>query len=103
MATHSNTLAWKIPWMEEPGRLQFMGSQRVGHDHQSGGFLSPGTELGPPGFGELLPPAGWRPGRPPDTPEPPGLRRPSAEVEQLGSSADQSSPTRGLFPLEAEP
>ena len=32
MATHSNTLAWKIPWMEEPGRLQFMGSQRVGHD-----------------------------------------------------------------------
>ena len=32
MATHSSTLAWKIPWMEEPGRLQFMGSQRVGHD-----------------------------------------------------------------------
>ena len=32
MATHSNTLAWKIPWMEEPGRLQSMGSQRVGHD-----------------------------------------------------------------------
>ena len=31
-ATHSSTLAWKIPWMEEPGRLQFMGSQRVGHD-----------------------------------------------------------------------
>ena len=31
MATHSNILAWKIPWMEEPGRLQFMGSQRVGH------------------------------------------------------------------------
>ena len=31
MATHSNTLAWKIPWMEEPGRLQSMGSQRVGH------------------------------------------------------------------------
>ena len=29
MATHSSTLAWKIPWMEEPGRLQFMGSQRV--------------------------------------------------------------------------
>ena len=26
MATHSSTLAWKIPWMEEPGRLQFMGS-----------------------------------------------------------------------------
>ena len=32
MATHSTILAWKIPWMEEPGRLQFMGSQRVGHD-----------------------------------------------------------------------
>ena len=32
MATHSSTLAWKIPWMEESGRLQFMGSQRVGHD-----------------------------------------------------------------------
>ena len=31
-ATHSSTLAWKIPWMEKPGRLQFMGSQRVGHD-----------------------------------------------------------------------
>ena len=32
MATHSSTLAWKIPWTEEPGRLQYMGSQRVGHD-----------------------------------------------------------------------
>ena len=31
MATHSSTLAWKIPWMEEPGRPQPMGSQRVGH------------------------------------------------------------------------
>ena len=31
VATHSSTLAWKIPWMEEPGRLQSMGSQRVGH------------------------------------------------------------------------
>ena len=31
MATHSNTLAWKIPWTEEPGRLQSMGSLRVGH------------------------------------------------------------------------
>ena len=30
--THSNTLAWKIPWVKEPGRLQSMGSQRVGHD-----------------------------------------------------------------------
>ena len=32
MATHSSPLAWKIPWTEEPGRLQSMGSQRVGHD-----------------------------------------------------------------------
>ena len=32
MATYSSTLAWKIAWMEEPGRLQSMGSQRVGHD-----------------------------------------------------------------------
>ena len=32
MATHSSILAWKIPWMEEPGRLQSMGSQRVAHD-----------------------------------------------------------------------
>ena len=31
-AIHSSTLAWKIPWMEEPDRLQSMGSQRVGHD-----------------------------------------------------------------------
>ena len=32
MATHSSTLAWKIPWTEDPGGLQSMGSQRVGHD-----------------------------------------------------------------------
>ena len=32
MAPHSSTLAWKIPWTKEPGRLQFMGSRRVGHD-----------------------------------------------------------------------
>ena len=32
MATHSSTLAWKIPWMEKPGRLQSMGSKRVGHN-----------------------------------------------------------------------
>ena len=31
MAAHSSTLAWKIPWMDEPGRLQSMVSQRVGH------------------------------------------------------------------------
>ena len=32
MAPHSSTLAWKIPWMEEPGRLQPVGLLRVGHD-----------------------------------------------------------------------
>ena len=32
MAPHSSTLAWKIPWTEKPGRLQSMGSLRVGHD-----------------------------------------------------------------------
>ena len=32
MATHSSTLAWEIPWTEEPGGLQSMGSQRVRHD-----------------------------------------------------------------------
>ena len=35
MAPHSSTLAWKIPWMEEPGGLQSMGLQRVGHFHFS--------------------------------------------------------------------
>ena len=32
MATHSSFLAWRTPWIEEPGGLQFMGSQRVGYD-----------------------------------------------------------------------
>ena len=32
MATHSNILAWRIPWTEEPGSLQSVGSQRIGHD-----------------------------------------------------------------------
>ena len=32
MATHSSTRAWRIPWREKPGRLQSIGSQRVGHD-----------------------------------------------------------------------
>ena len=32
MAIHSSNIAWKMPWTEEPGRLQSMGSQRVGHD-----------------------------------------------------------------------
>ena len=42
MATHSSTLAWRIPWTEEPGRLQSMGSQRVGHNRATSvsSFLS---------------------------------------------------------------
>ena len=32
LATHSSIVAWKIPWTEEPGKIQSMGSQRVGHD-----------------------------------------------------------------------
>ena len=32
MATHSSVLVWRIPWTEEPGRLQYIGMQRVGHD-----------------------------------------------------------------------
>ena len=40
MATHSSVLAWKIPWTEEPGGLQSMGSQRVGHDRVTSLSLS---------------------------------------------------------------
>ena len=45
LATHSSILAWKIPWTEEPGRLQFTGLQRVGHDW----VPSPHLNLGPSG------------------------------------------------------
>ena len=38
MATHSSTLAWKIPWTEEPGKLQSMGSQRIRHDWATNTF-----------------------------------------------------------------
>ena len=41
MAPHSSTLAWAIPWAEEPGRLQSMGSQRVGHDWATSPSLFP--------------------------------------------------------------
>ena len=41
MAPHSGTLAWKIPWTEEPGRLQSMGSLRVGHDWATSLLLFP--------------------------------------------------------------
>ena len=45
MATHSNTIAWKIPWMEEPGRLQSMQLQRVGHDWATSLFFRGKTLL----------------------------------------------------------
>ena len=38
MATHSSILAWEIPWMEEPGELQSMGSQRLKHDSMTNTF-----------------------------------------------------------------
>ena len=38
VATHSSSLAWRISWTEEPGGLQFMGSQRVGHDRATNTF-----------------------------------------------------------------
>ena len=48
MITHSSTLAWKILWTEEPGRLQSIGSQRVGHDIAHVNFVedSFSTDLG---------------------------------------------------------
>ena len=39
MATHSSILAWKIPWTEEPGGLQSMGSQRAGHNWATEAFM----------------------------------------------------------------
>ena len=39
MATYSSILAWEIPWTEEPGRLQFMGSHRVGNDRVTNIFI----------------------------------------------------------------
>ena len=39
MATHSSILTWRIPWTQEPGRLQSMGSQRVGHDRVTNPFI----------------------------------------------------------------
>ena len=41
MAIHSRTIAWKIPWIEEPGRLQPMGLQRVGHDSATSLYFTP--------------------------------------------------------------
>ena len=48
MATHSSTLAWRIPWIEEPGDLQSLGLQRVGHDR-----LTLSHFKGPPRFNQI--------------------------------------------------
>ena len=40
MATHTNILAWRVPWREKPGRLQSMGSQRVGHNRVTDTFIA---------------------------------------------------------------
>ena len=53
MAIHSSTIAWKIPWTEEPGRLQSMGSQRVGHDRGTQCLLSELTRNGQSMWTEL--------------------------------------------------
>ena len=54
MATHSSTLAWKIPWMEEPGRLQSMGLQRVGHDWVTSLHFTNAGDVGSvPGLGRF--------------------------------------------------
>ena len=45
MATHSSILAWRIPWTEEPFRLQFMGSQKIGHDWATFAFMSMNTGI----------------------------------------------------------
>ena len=54
MATHSSTPAWKIPWTEEPGRLQSMGSQRVGHDWLTALHFSPLVSAPPPPWTQPL-------------------------------------------------
>ena len=51
MVTHSSILAWRIPWSEKPGKLQSMGSQRVGHDSNIKDLIS--TALGFPGGSEV--------------------------------------------------
>ena len=67
MATHSSTLAWKIPWMVEPGGLQSMGSQGVRHDWATSlHFTSGGSEgriclqCGRPGFSPWVGKTPWR-------------------------------------------
>ena len=55
MATHSRTLAWRIPWRKEPGRLQSMGSQRVGQNWETSLSLSIPFKWVPPLWADYLP------------------------------------------------
>ena len=60
MAPHSSTFAWRIPWMEEPGGLQSMGSLRVGHDWATSLSLSNAGGVGLiPGWGAKIPHPLW--------------------------------------------
>ena len=52
LAIHSSTLAWKIPWTEEPGRLQSMGSQKVRHDSATSLSLSESTKIAKQNLGK---------------------------------------------------
>ena len=54
MAPHSSTLAWKLPWTEEPGRLQSMGSHRVRHDWRDLAAAMQETWIRSPGWEDLL-------------------------------------------------
>ena len=45
MATHSSILAWRIPWMEEPGGLQSVGLQRLRHDLATNSFIQPASDI----------------------------------------------------------
>ena len=60
MAPHSSTLAWKIPWTEEPGRLQSKGSLRVGHDRVTSYFHFPLSCIGEGNGNPLQCSLAWR-------------------------------------------
>ena len=54
MATHSSILTWRTPWTKEPGRLQSIGSQRVGHDWATSFYVVPKPSLNLSSFGWIL-------------------------------------------------
>ena len=93
MAPHSSTLAWKIPWREEPGRLQSMGSRRVGHDAVATGTLStaersyPTSEVRGRSREDPMP-EGWQPRR--VTPRPrSGAAAESARLRRRRNSREE--------------